>query len=131
MKQLFLGLLTTLSVILYSCGDTASTTKKESPAEQAATEENAGVKVVKASFTNVDANAAGYIKKLADNYLQIKNALTAGKAAEAGDAAKNMGEAIKGFDKSLLSSDQKKVYDVQEAGLKENTEHITNSANDI
>lgn len=132
MKQLFFGLLTTLSVILYSCGDNTSTAKKEqSPAEQAAPEENAGVQVVKASFTSVDANAMAFIKKLTDNYLQIKNALTAGKATEAGDVAKNMGEAIKGFDKSLLSADQKKVYDVQEAGLKENAEHIAGSTNDI
>jgi len=132
MKQLFPALLTALSVILYSCGDNASTAKQaQSPAEQAAPEENTEVKMVKASFANVDANAAAYIKKLTDNYLQIKNALTAGKATEAGDAARNMGEAIKSFDKSLLSADQKKVYDVQEAGLKENAEHIANSTNDL
>jgi hypothetical protein len=133
MKQLFLGLLTTLSVILYSCGDNASTTKKEEQSGTASTaaEENTEVKVVKASFTNVDASAAAFIKKITDNYLQIKNALTAGKATEAGDAGKNMAEAIKGFDKSLLSADQKKVYDAQEAGLKESAEHIASSTNNI
>jgi hypothetical protein len=133
MKQLFLGLLTTLSVILYSCGDNASTTKKEEQASaaQPAAEENTEVKVVKASFTNVDDSAAAFLKKITDNYLQIKNALTAGKATEAGDAAKNMGDALKGFDKSLLAADQKKVYDAQEAGLKENAEHIIGSTNNI
>jgi len=132
MKKLIPGLLIAFSVILYSCGDNASTAKKaQSPTEQTASEETIEVKQVKASFTNVDANAMAFIKKLTDNYLQIKNALTAGKAAGAGDAAKNMAEAIKGFDKSLLSADQKKVYDVQEAGLKENAEHIANSTNDI
>jgi hypothetical protein len=133
MKYLFLGLLTTLSMVLYSCSDNATTSKKEeqSPAAQAAPEENAEIKVVKASFTNVDAGVAGYMKKITDNYLQIKNALTGGKATEAGEAAKNMSEALKGFDKSLLSADQKKVYDAQEAGLKENAEHISKSTNDI
>ena len=131
MKQLFLGLLTTLSVIIYSCGDNASTAKKEEQSPAATSEENAEVKVVKASFTNVEANVATYLKKITDNYLQIKNALTATKATEAGDAAKSMSEAMKGFDKSLLSADQKKVYDAQEAGLKENAEHISKSTNDI
>jgi acetyl-CoA acetyltransferase len=42
-----------------------------------------------------------------------------------------MEEAIKGFDKSLLAADQKKVYDAQEAGLKENAEHIANSTDKI
>ena len=132
MKQLFLGLLTTLSLIIYSCGDSASTTKKKEQSSAAvASEENAEVKVVKASFTNVDANAGAFLKKITDNYLQIKNALTATKATEAGNAAKSMFDAMKGFDKSLLSADQKKVYDAQEAGLKENAEHISNSTNDI
>ncbi|THU36863.1 DUF3347 domain-containing protein [Niastella caeni] len=133
MKHLFLGLLTTLSVIIYSCGDNASTAKKEetSHADHAEAEENTEVKVVKASFSNVDAAVAAHTKKITDNYLQIKNALTSGNANEAGSAAKNMFEALKGFDKSLLSADQKKVYDQQEAGLKENAEHISKSTGDI
>jgi hypothetical protein len=138
MKKLFLGLMTTVSIFVYSCGDNASTEKKEEPAQaqapaeqHASPEENADVKVVKASFTNVDAGAAAYMKKITDNYLQIKNALTAGKATEAGDAAKNMFEALKGFDKSLLSADQKKVYDGVEASLKEDAEHISKSTDKI
>lgn len=136
MKQLFFGLLTTLSVIAYSCGDNATTEqtsgqKEENASAHAATQENAEIKVVKASFTNVDAAVAAYMKKLTDEYLQIKNALTNGKAAEAGDAAKNLLEAMKGFDKSLLAADQKKVYDQYEASVKEQAEHISKSANDI
>ena len=132
MKKLFLGFLTTLSVIVFSCNDNASTKQKE---EQSAvahdTAENAEVKVVKASFTNVDAAVAAYIKEITDNYLQLKNALTNGKANEAGDAAKNMLEGLKGFDKSLLTAEQKNLYDQQEAGLKENAEHILGSTGDI
>jgi hypothetical protein len=131
MKQLFLVLMTMVSVIVSSCGDNASTAKKEEQPATATQEENAEVKVVKASFTNVDANAGAYLKKITDNYLQIKNALTATKATEAGNAAQSMLDAINGFDKSLFSADQKKVYDAQEAGLKENAEHIANSTNNI
>jgi hypothetical protein len=120
-----------VSVIVSSCGDNASTAKKEEQPATATPEENAEVKVVKASFTNIDANAGAYLKKITDNYLQIKNALTATKATEAGNAAQSMLDAINGFDKSLLSADQKKAYDSQEAGLKENAEHIANSTNNI
>lgn len=132
MKKIVLGLLTTLSVIAYSCSDNASNKQAaaQSPAPEAI-EDIAQVKVVKASFTNVDAGVASYMKKLTDNYLQIKNALTAGKATEAGDAAKNLAEAMKGFDKSLLSADQKKAYDQNEEDLKEHAEHITKSTGDI
>ena len=132
MKKIVFGLLTTLSVIAYSCSDNAARkqTAAQSPAPETM-EDTAQVKVVKASFTSVDAGVATYIKKLTDSYLQIKNALIAGKAAEAGDAAKNIVEAMKGFDKSLLSADQKKVYDQNEEDLKEHAEHITKSTGDI
>jgi hypothetical protein len=130
LKKIAFGLLTTLSVFTYSCSDNASNkhTTEQTPA---AREETTEVKVVKASFTNVDANVAIYVKKLTDHYLQLKNSLIAGKAIEAGDAAQHLSEAIKGFDKSLLTADQKKVYDQYEAGLKENAEHIAQGASDI
>jgi hypothetical protein len=134
MKTLFFGILTTLSVIVYSCNNNATTNtqKEEKPtAVSAAPADTEQVKVVKASFTNVDASAAAYLKKLTDDYLQIKNALTSGKASEAGDAAKNMYEAMKGFDKSLLTVDQKKVYDQNEEDLKEHAEHISKSTDKI
>jgi hypothetical protein len=137
MKQLFFGLLTTLSVIAYSCGDNASTEQttgqkdEHASADHATTEENAEIKVVKASFTNVDASVATYMKNITDQYLQIKNALTNGKGSEAGAAAKNILDAMKGFDKSLLAADQKKVYDQYEASLKEQVEHISKSISDI
>jgi hypothetical protein len=131
MKKLFIGFLTTLSIIVFSCNDNASKQKEEQSAAAHDTAEDAEVKVVKVSFTNVDAAVAAYIKKITDNYLLLKNALTNGKANEAGDAARNMFEGLKGFDKSLLTAEQKILYDQQEAGLKENAEHILGSTADI
>src|SRR5690348_11163173 len=98
MKMIVFGLLTTLTVITYSCSDNASNkpTAEQTPAAQ---EDTTEVKVVKASFSNVDAGLAAYMKNLTNNYLQIKNALIAGKATEAGDAAKNLSATMKGLDK--------------------------------
>jgi hypothetical protein len=132
MKMIFLGVLTTLSVFVFSCSDNASTKQKEEQSAAAHdTAENAEVKVVKASFTNVDAGVAANIKKITDNYLQLKNALTNGKANEASDAANNIFKDLKTFDKSLLTAEQKKVYDQQEEGLKENAEHISGRTDNI
>ena len=135
MKKLFIGVLATISIIAYSCGDNASTTTpKEEKAPEAAhvaTEANAEIKVVKASFTNVDATVANHIKSITENYLQIKNALTNSKPAEAGDAANKLLAAIKGFDKSLLSADQKKAYDQQEESLKTNAALISKNTGNL
>ncbi|AEW02439.1 hypothetical protein A4D02_00355 [Niastella koreensis] len=130
MKKIVFGLLTTLSVITYSCSNNA-TNKPSAEQTPAAQEDTTEVKVVKASFTKVDAGVTAYMKNLTNSYLQIKNALIAGKATDAGDAAKNMSAAMKGFDKSLLSADQKNVYDQNEEDLKEHAEHITKSTGDI
>jgi hypothetical protein len=133
MKKLLFASVAALSVIVYACNDHASSTHQEEHADTTAqsSPDTEQVKVVKASFTNVDAGAATYIKALTNDYLQIKNALANGKANEAGDASKKMYDAIKGFDKSLLTAEQKKVYDQNEDDLKENAEHISKSTGDI
>jgi len=135
MKQLFIAALTTLSVITYSCNDhsdhAASTPKEEQKATAEPSTDTTQVKVITASFTNVDAGVATYVKTLTDDYLQVKNALANGKASEAGDASKKMYDAMKGFDKSLLTAEQKKVYDQNEDDLREHAEHISKSTSDI
>lgn len=133
---MFFGLVAALSVVIYACNDNASSAGHEDhtaapAAEKHATDSDEPVKVVKASFTNVDPAVANYIKKLTDDYLQVKNALIDGKAGEAGDASKRMYESIKGFDKSLLTAEQKKVYDQNEEDLKEHAEHIAKSTGEI
>jgi hypothetical protein len=135
MKMMFLGLFTALSVIVYSCNDHSTTAHHDDHTAAATPEKPAAdtepVKVVKAGFTNVDAGVATYIKKLADDYLLVKNALTNEKAGEAGTASKSMYESIKGFDKSLLTAEQKKIYDQNEEDLREHAEHISKSTGDI
>ena len=136
MKKSLLLAIACLAVIVYSCNNNATTNTKKEKEEQpaaanAASADTEQVKVVKASFANVDDKVAAYMKQLTDDYLQIKNALTNGKASEAGDAGKKMYEAMKGFDKSLLTVDQKKVYDQNEEDLKEHAEHISKSTDKI
>ena len=84
-----------------------------------------GVKMVMASFTNVDAGVTSYMKTLLNNYLEIKNALASDNASGAASASGKMYAAMKSFDKSLLTADQKKEYDDIEDDLKEQAEHIS------
>lgn len=131
MKKITISLLAAVSIIVYACngGNATHNEHQAAKTEQPAADEP--VKQVKVSFTNVDAGVAAFMKKLADDYLAVKNALTNGKAGEAADASKNMAEALKGFDKSLLTAEQKKVYDANGEDLKEHAEHIGKNAGDI
>jgi hypothetical protein len=133
MKKLTISFMAVLTVIVMACNDSAdqqkpveTTSKTEQPA--AADEP---VKQVKVTFVNVDAGVANHMKQLTDGYLSLKNALTNTNAADAASAAGNMLVAAKGFDKSLLSADQKKVYDVHENNLKERVGQIASNSKDI
>ena len=86
-------------------------------------EEN--VKIVSATFPTVDAGVSTYMKSILQNYLSTKNALIEGNSDKAAASSAAMYEAMKGFDKSLLTADQKKVYDDIESDLKEHAEHIS------
>ena len=91
------------------------------------TQPDKDIKMVAATFTSVDPAVASYIKTLVTDYLGVKNALVNSNETEAATASGKMYEAMKSFDKSLLSAGQKKVYDDIESDLKEHAEHISKS----
>jgi hypothetical protein len=91
------------------------------------TQPDKDIKMVAATFTSVEPAVASYIKTLVTDYLGVKNALVNSNETEAATASGKMYEAMKGFDKSLLSADQKKIYDDIESDLKEHAEHISKS----
>jgi hypothetical protein len=83
------------------------------------------------TFSNVDPKVASELKTVIDHYLHVKNALLNNSGTEAASGGKAMGEAMTKVDKSLLTADQKKVYDDIEEDLKEHAEHIGKSGGDI
>jgi len=85
------------------------------------------VKMVSATFPTVDAGVSSYMKSMLQNYLGIKNALIDGNSEKAAASSAAMFEAMKGFDKSLLTAEQKKTYDDIESDLKDHAEHISKS----
>ena len=92
---------------------------------------DSNIKVITVSFTNVDAKVALSIKEITDQYLRIKNALANDNGNEAANGGKAMAEAINKLDKSLLTAEQKKVFDFSEESLKEDAEHIGKNADKI
>lgn len=85
------------------------------------------VKMVATTFATVDPAVSAFMKSMVTNYLAVKNALANENETDAASASGKMVDVMKRFDKSLLSADQKKVYDDIEDDLKEHAEHISKS----
>ncbi len=83
------------------------------------------VNVVAAKFASIDPGVSAFMKSLVQNYLAVKNALVNNEESKAAKASARITELVKNFDKSLLTSDQKKVYDGIEDELKEQAEQIS------
>jgi hypothetical protein len=86
---------------------------------------------ISATFKDVDAQVEVSIKKIVDAYLLVKNALVADEAAQAAKAAAGLQSALKGLDKSLLTSEQKTSYDAAEKLLKPAASEMEKPAADI
>lgn len=90
-----------------------------------------GIKTTFVTFTNVNADNAKSFKEIVAHYLHIKTALANDDASEAANGAKAMEQAIKKVDKSLLTDEQKKAYEIFEEGLQEDAEHIGKNSDKI
>jgi len=83
------------------------------------------IKAISVQYTTIDPGVSSFMKGMMQDYLQVKNALVNDKAEEAATAAGRMHASMKQFDKSLLTADQKKIYDGVEEDMKEQAEHIS------
>jgi len=135
MKNLILVYVTAASLAVASCNSNSSSTDtdknkmnsdKEMPMATTNTADK-DIKIVSHTFTNVDPAVSAFMKSMVQDYLAIKNALTNSNESKASSAAGKMYDVLKGFDKSLLTADQKKVYDGIEDDLREHAEHISKS----
>ena len=137
MKRIFFSILGICAILLASCNSGNDKNNHEGhemnkdTVQPATVEDNKDVKVVPVIYNNVDAKAAASIKEIVGHYLHIKNALVNDNGSEAAAGAKAMGNVINKFDKSLLTSEQKKEYDAIEEDLKEHAEHIGKNADNI
>ena len=64
------------------------------------------------------------VREIISTYLQMKNAFTEDNSTGAATAGKKLETAFKSFDKSALTSIQKKTYEDVESDAREHAEHI-------
>jgi len=89
------------------------------------------IKTIAVAYTNLDLKAAASIKGIVDHYLHIKNALVNDNGGEAANGAIAMGKAMSTLDKSLLTAEQKNLYDEIEEDLEEHANHIGKNGDNI
>lgn len=140
MKKIFFALAAIAALAFTACNNNTEKAgheghdmgeKKQDTTAHNTVAEETEIKKVQASFTNVDAKAAAGIKEIVDHYLHIKNALANDNAAEAAKGGEAMTTAIGKLDKSLLTAEQKKVFDADQDDLKEHAEHIGKNGSNI
>lgn len=140
MKKIFFSLLATSAIMFTACNsgvnnnahDGHDMSKMDKDSTHHSTNSNdEDIKAVTVVFTNVDAKAAASIKAIVDNYLEIKNALANDNAREASRGAIEMNKTLGDFDKSLLTAEQKKAYDINEEEMKEHAEHIAKNGDNL
>ena len=137
MRLTFFGITAIAAMIFSACNNGDSKNEHENHAinndtvQHSINTDNKEVKAVAVTYTNVEVKAAASIKEIVDHYLHIKNALANDNGSEAAGGAKAMEKAISKLDKSLLTAEQKKVYDEIEEDLKEHAEHIGKNGDNI
>src|SRR5213075_2607960 len=134
-KRIFAVFVFTLVIDACNNGDKSTKdndmSKMNTDTAKSATVDTTQIAEVAHSFNNVDSKLAASIKAIVDHYLHIKNALVDNDGREAATGGKEMAEAISKVDKSLLTVEQKKLYDDIEDDLKEHAEHIGANGNKI
>lgn len=130
MKKLIPACVTVALFVFASCNSNSSTEDHSkmndidsTPMPQNTMADN-DVKTLTANFANVDPGVTVFMKAMVQHYLAVKNALADNNESGAAAAAGKITSVMKEFDKSLLSAEQKKVYDDVEDDLKEHAEHI-------
>lgn len=125
------SIITTLAVVSCNSNSSSKDNISNMPHDSIPMQENTmadmDMKVVATTFTNVDPAFSTYMQSLIKDYLALKNALINENETAASSITVKMDKALKGIDKSLLSEEQKKVYNEIEEDLKEHVEHISKS----
>lgn len=140
MKKIFFSMIVLVAITFTACNNSASKSEQEGhdmssmakdTMQHATQTDTSEAKIIAITFTNIDVKAAASIKEMVDHYLHIKNALTNDNAGEAAAGGKAMESAMGKMDKSLLTAEQKKVFDDIADDLKEHAEHIAKNGDKI
>jgi hypothetical protein len=137
MKKIFFGICFFALIIVSACNNSDKSSKEketskiiEDTAKNTKTN-NEQTAEIKHTFSNVDPKLASSLKTIVDHYLHIKTALVNNDGSDAAKGGKAMADVMGKIDKSLLTAEQKAIYDNIEDDLKEHAEHIGKNAGNI
>ncbi|MBK7381063.1 MAG: DUF3347 domain-containing protein [Ignavibacteriales bacterium] len=80
---------------------------------------------------DVNPKVAASFDKMVEHYLHLKNALVNDNSKDAAASGKEIVNTMKTLDKSLLTDEQKKIYEDVENDAREHAEHIGENAGKI
>jgi len=83
------------------------------------------------TLRDVNPKVTASIDKIVEHYLHLKNALVNDNSKDAAASGKEIVDAMKILDKSLLTNEQKKIYEDVEDDAREHAEHIGENAGKI
>lgn len=136
MKAVFFVSIAIASLVYVACNNSDNNKQaenhdmdsmKKDSGGQTKSVEDKDIKTVAVAYTNVDPKITASIKEIVDHYLHVKNALVNDNGEEAGRGSEAMSSALAKIDKSVFTPEQKKIYEENEADLKEHAEHISKS----
>ena len=131
MKLILISLL--FAVIFSACStknsdhsdkESKTDTSKTSPPGIDTSAKIKNIQEISPTFNNISPAVASSVKMVVDDYLAVKNALSDNNVDDARKNGKAMNTDISKVDRSLLTPDQKKIFEQEEADLLENSEHI-------
>ncbi len=124
MKKILITALSIAAIAFVACnsGNTKTEAKDNMSNDSAASN---------TQTANTETKSTASMKEIVAGYLQLKNALANDNGTEAANGGKAIVDAMQKFDKSSLTSEQKKMYEDMESAMKENAEHIGENADKI
>jgi len=130
MKKVFeiIAVSTLMLIPFGACNNSGSTTANT---DKAKTVSEATKPQSETSVPPINIPKVASVSEIINEYLSLKNALTADKTKEAATAAAGLEATIKNYDKSALSTEQKKVFDEVQDDAKEHAEHIGKNGSNI
>lgn len=126
----YVDVLAMIIICLYASSEIGLAQHEHHEAKPTA-KDSSGVQQNKEKSGPVDAKVAASVKEIVDSYLKLKNALTADNSNNVADAGKEMVVVMGNLNKSLLTTDQAKLYKDVEEDAREHAEHIGENAGNI
>jgi len=127
MKKIILGLVFAATVMT-ACNNNKSTASKTASHNMQEMAQTDSVTLSKSAAP--EANAVS-LKEIVSSYLTMKNALSEDNSTATAKAGEILQTTFKSFDKSALTTDQKKIFEDVETDAIENAEHIAENGGNI